>query len=151
MEGEDPAEVVVDASVVAKWFIAEKGREKAVKLRDDYVDGKVRLHAPALMPFEVLNAVRFSRRDVKADVLKAVAESLALYGIQLHQLSGRYAELVVEVALENGITIYDASYVALAKYLGAVLYTADQKLIESLNSEYRVLVKSIGEYGETLG
>lgn len=147
MEGKGPLEAVVDASVVVKWYVVEEHRERALELRDDFIGGRVRLAAPAIMPFEVLNAVRHSKRDIEAETLKAVAESLSLYGIELHRIRGRYAELVVEAALDNGITIYDASYAALAMHLGAVLYTADRELIGSLSGEYRALVMDIREYG----
>ncbi len=39
------------------------------------------------------------------------------------------AEKSVEIAMRKGLTIYDASYVALASLLNTVLYTADEKLI----------------------
>ena len=147
MEGEGALEAVVDASVVVKWYVVEEHRERALKLRDDFIDGKIKLAAPAIMPFEVLNAVRYSKRTIEAETLKAVAESLALYGFELYSIRDRYAELVVEVALDNDITIYDASYVALAKHLRTVVYTADRELIAGLSGEYRDLARDIREYG----
>lgn len=146
MEEERPLEVVVDASVVVKWFVFEAGREGALKLRDDYVSSKAKLASPALMPFEVLNAVKLSKRDIEVNTLKAVAESLALYGIELYQFTDRYGELIAETALEDDITIYDASYVALAEYLGAILYTADRELIKKLPDKHKAVVKDIAEY-----
>jgi len=37
---------VVDASVVAKWFVEEEGSVKALEIRDRYVTGELRLIAP---------------------------------------------------------------------------------------------------------
>jgi len=48
--------------------------------------------------------------------------------------------------LENDITIYDASYVALAKYLQTVVYTSDQNLIIELKENFRGYVKHIKDY-----
>ena len=53
--------VVVDASVVAKWYLEEEYTEKALKLRDMHVNGEIELTAPELLLFEVLNAIRYSR------------------------------------------------------------------------------------------
>ena len=94
-------EIVVDASVVVKWFVAEDLREEALKIRDDYIEGKVRLSAPSLMPFEVLNAARYARKDINPRQLEEIAESLALYGVKLHQLQREYARETIKTALEN--------------------------------------------------
>jgi len=143
LEGE---RVVLDASVVVKWFVVEEGREEALAIRDDYIDGRVSICAPHLMLFEVLNAVRYARRDLEPSTLRAIARSLALYGFDLYPLAGEYAELTAEVALRNGITVYDASYVALARLLGATMYTADEKLIALLSEEDRAYVAHLSEY-----
>lgn len=139
-------EIVVDASVIAKWYIIEDLREKALKIRDDYIDGRLRLSAPSLMPFEVLNAARHARKDISPIALREVAESLALYGIRLYELGGEYARETVEAALENEITIYDASYVALAGHLQTAMYTSDQNLIIKLKDDHKRHVKHLKDY-----
>jgi len=139
-------EIVVDASVIAKWYIIEDLRENALKIRNDYIDGRLRLSTPFLMPFEVLNAARYARKDISPKELREVAESLTLYGIKFYELRGEYARETVEVALENEITIYDACYVALAKYLQTVMYTSDQNLIIELKENFRGYVKHIKDY-----
>jgi len=55
------AEVVVDASIVVKWFVEEEGSDKSLKLRDQYIEGKIRIIAPELMIFETLNALYYKR------------------------------------------------------------------------------------------
>jgi len=140
------AELVVDASVVVKWYVLEPDREEALRIREDYIDGQVELAAPALMPFEVLNAVRYSADQLEVERLMDVAESLSLYGFRLYRLKGEYARLTARIALENNLTIYDASYVALAERLNTTLYTADERLIEALSGEYRGRVKLLSEY-----
>ena len=138
--------VVVDASVIVKWYVIEDYRDQALALRDDYINGVFKLAAPALMPFEVINAIRYSRKDISPATLKAIMESLVKYGFKLYELKDEYADLTIDTALENNITIYDASYVALAAYLNTTLYTADQKLIENLNEKHRKIVRHIKNY-----
>ncbi|MEM2849523.1 MAG: type II toxin-antitoxin system VapC family toxin [Candidatus Bathyarchaeia archaeon] len=139
--------LVLDASVIVRWYVVEDFRDKALAIRNNYVDGAIRrISAPMLMPFEVINAIKYSRRDISVTTLKSIVESLAKYGFNLYELSGEYAHLTIDTALENNITIYDACYVALAEYLDTVLYTADRKLIESLKEEYRGRIKHIKEY-----
>ncbi|HEW94003.1 PIN domain nuclease [Candidatus Geothermarchaeota archaeon] len=141
------AEVIVaDASVVAKWFLKEEWRDNAINLRNDYVEGRIDLAAPCIMPFEVLNAIRYSKREIETEVLEGIAESLSLYGIKLYELKGDYAKKTVKLSIRKNISIYDASYLALAIELKAKLYTADEKLIEKLDAEDRKYVKHIKTY-----
>ncbi len=42
---------VVDASVVAKWFLDEEFSSEARRLRDDYAAELVELEAPCLLPY----------------------------------------------------------------------------------------------------
>ena len=135
-------EVVVDASIVVKWFVEEEGSDKALRLRDKYIDGEISIIAPELIIFEVLNALYYKRLFSESE-MKEISEALEAYSFTLYSLKGEYAEKTVETAVENGITIYDASYVALARIRDTYLYTADEKLIEKLKGEYLKHVKSI--------
>ncbi|MEM0011159.1 MAG: type II toxin-antitoxin system VapC family toxin, partial [Candidatus Bathyarchaeia archaeon] len=50
--------VVADASVIVKWIIPEDYTEDALRLRDDFLDGKIDIHAPSIILLEVANALR---------------------------------------------------------------------------------------------
>ena len=138
--------IVIDASVVAKWYINEDWREKSILLRDDYIEGKVELIAPSIMPFEVLNAIRYSRRKISIKTLEDIAESLSLYNIKLYNLIGDYAKNVSRISLKYNVSIYDASYIALAIQEKTLLYTADKKLINVLNGEILKYIRHISQY-----
>jgi len=125
------SEVVVDASVVVKWFVEEEWSREARMLKDDYAAGEVDLIAPALMPFEVLNALRYSSAFGGEELIQ-VAHILDDLQIALYGLEGDYAEKTIMLALGKGITVYDAAYVALAEIRKALLYTADEKLLRKL-------------------
>ncbi len=138
--------MIADASVVVKWYLEEEYSGEALRLRDDYISGLINIAAPELMPFEVVNAVKYSRRDVSLEKLKMIIESLSLYGFKLYRLKGEYALRTIEASVENDITIYDASYVGLAILLNTTLYTADEHLINKLKQRYRKHVKHIKDY-----
>jgi len=123
--------VVVDASVVVKWFVEEEYSREARMLRDAYIAGLLDLAAPSLLPYEVLNALRYSRLYTASE-LREIARILDDYQFTLHQLSGTYAEETAALAHEKDLTVYDAAYVALAERLGTVLYTADERLLRKL-------------------
>ena len=120
--------IVVDASVVVRWFVEERYSKEALIIRDSFIEGLVDIIAPSLLYFEVLNALKYSGAFGE-DELKKVARILEDYQFTIYELNGAYAEKAVEIAMRKGITIYDASYVALALIEGAELYTADEKLL----------------------
>ena len=84
--------------------------------------------APSLLPYEVLNALKYSGAFGEEE-LKEIAEILEDFQINLFNLQDKLAAKSVEIAMRKGLTIYDASYLALAQILDTTLYTADEKLI----------------------
>lgn len=131
MEDEKRKVVVVDASVAVKWFVEEEYTREALMLRDSYRDGLIDLIAPSLLPYEVLKALKYSGAFGE-DELKEIAKILESLQITLYDLKGDYSATTVMVAMRKGLTIYDASYVALGIDKQVTLYTADEKLLEKI-------------------
>lgn len=121
--------VIADASVVAKWFLEEQFSEDARLLRDSFVTGKLTISVPSLLFYETLNALKYSR-VYSQDELALVARSLSKYGFDEWQPKGKLYEQVARLSLKQDISVYDASYVALAIFLDTILYTADLELLE---------------------
>ncbi|MBS7645776.1 MAG: type II toxin-antitoxin system VapC family toxin [Candidatus Bathyarchaeia archaeon] len=137
-----PEIVVVDASVVVKWFVEEKGSDEAIKIRDRYIEGEIKLIAPEIITFEVLNALYY-KGLFSEDELKEVSEALDAFSFELYSLRGEYNRRTIEAAYKNNITIYDASYIALATMRNSYMYTADEKLVGELREDYRPYIKGI--------
>ena len=74
-----------------------------------------------------------------------MATSLLSYGIRFYPFKRNLAERVVEISVENDITVYDASYIALSEELGAVMYTADESFIKRVKKRHKRVVKHISE------
>ncbi|MBM5804573.1 MAG: type II toxin-antitoxin system VapC family toxin [Candidatus Verstraetearchaeota archaeon] len=140
--------VVVDASVVIKWFVEEEGSEEALAIRDGYIEGEFEIAAPELLLFEVMNSLRYKGLFTVTE-LKGISEALEAFSFDLYSLRGDCARRAVEIADENNITIYDASYIALAMMERAEFYTADEKLLGRLKKRYREFAK--GLEGRTTG
>ena len=129
----EKTKVVVDASVIVKWFLEEEFSSEALKLRNDYVRGVITIAVPSLLEYEVLNALKYSGVYTVKE-LKEIGLALNKYGFEVHELEGKLKEYIIEVALKKNLTIYDASYIALAKQLNTILYTADSELIDKFPS-----------------
>ena len=116
-------DVVLDASVVLKWFRSEGERHAraARRLRTSFEAGALRVFAPSILPLEILNvAGRRWRWDEAA--LTELGQSLEDLGFELvtAELS-RVAEWTA-----RGLTAYDAAYVAVAEAAAVRLVTDDE-------------------------
>ena len=137
---------VVDASVIAKWFVKEPYSNTSLRLREDYINLRIRLIVPHIMRYEVLNALKFSSGFGTQELIR-VANSLEDYQFIEVPPDGKYAEETVRIAMDHGLTIYDASYVALGKVRGVAVYTADERLLEK--TEELNFIIHLKEYKES--
>lgn len=136
--------VLVDASVVTKWFVEEEHTQEALRMRDDYRRGAIDLRSTQLMPFEVLNALRYNSELGQREIERA-GEALSRFKMALYPLLDDLKTLCVRIALAHGMTIYDASYVSLSQFLDRELYTADEKLLAKAQGESQA-VRHLREY-----
>jgi len=138
----EETKVVLDSSIIVKWFLKELYSEEAIKVRNDYVQRKISIAVPSLLIYEVLNALRYSG-VYSEEELKEICLALNKYGFEIHDIEGDLKSKVVEIAYRHIITVYEASYVALAMKLKTVLYTADDELLE----KFPKIARHIRRYG----
>jgi predicted nucleic acid-binding protein len=126
--------LVLDTSVAVKFYVPEELREEALEVLAAAEAGYLELVAPATLQPEFLNALwwkhrrgELSREEVKNSWERLIADRPAsLYAPE--DLMPRAAE----ITLESGVIVYDALFLALAEDMGAVVVTADGKLLMSL-------------------
>jgi predicted nucleic acid-binding protein len=125
-----PLACVVDASVGIKLFIAEPFSDKVDALFAHLtLTTPARLCVPDLFFIECANILwkhvqRFGYAAAKARADVADMTALQLERYATHELSAA----ALDIALNYGLTAYDACYVALADRLHLPLVTADDKL-----------------------
>jgi predicted nucleic acid-binding protein len=126
--------VVVDASVVLSWLLPdEKITGKSNKLYEKYVVGEVRLLAPDLLWYEVVNGIRSAvvRKRINKKIGKEAVVKFSELGLEFKDQSGVFGK-VLEISLKYDLSIYDASYVALAKEVGSKLFTFDKGILKNV-------------------
>nr|WP_231961300.1 type II toxin-antitoxin system VapC family toxin [Sulfolobus sp. A20] len=120
----------MDASVVVKWFANEKYSDDANRLKKAYVEGLIDLSAPCILPFEVINALKYTYSLGELELIE-ISKVIEDFQITYYSLYHLLPDLIT-LSLKYGITIYDASYVALGKILNEEVYTADEKLLRKV-------------------
>jgi predicted nucleic acid-binding protein len=127
-------EYVVDSSIVTKWFLVETNSDQAIKIRNEFATGRLRLTVPTLLFYEVTNALRFSGVFNETDLTLA-AKSLSKYRFGIWRPRGKLLELSARISVRQNVTVYDACYVALAKRLKTKLVTEDKELLDKFPTD----------------
>jgi predicted nucleic acid-binding protein len=113
---------VIDASALAALLFGEPEAEAVAERL-----AAARLVAPTLLGFELANVCLSKRRRHPAQE-QALTSAFRLRTRLGVQEVGVDHEGVVELAAGTGLTAYDASYLWLARQLGAELVTLDGRL-----------------------
>jgi predicted nucleic acid-binding protein len=121
--------LVVDASVVAKWYLPEVHSQQAFLL----LENTFQLFAPDLLFSEIGNLLwkRVIRQELSQDKGLEILAALELVPLQIWE-SRTLMPLAFDIACRTQRTLYDSLYLALAASTKSLLVTADHKLYNAL-------------------
>lgn len=131
--------VVVDASIVAKWYVKEELSDKALELRDDFKARRLDLISPSLLLYEVANGLRYSPELSSEDILDAV-ESLVGMQLSLVDFDAMKWRDTVKNALRFRISVYDSAYFTTAEMYALKVVTADRRLYNKVRGKHSILL-----------
>ncbi len=125
---------VLDTSVVLKWFRkAEIDRDKALHLRSEYLNGKLRIIIPGLLFYEVANVLRY-KPDMTQRKVSSALISIENMGFDVVSPNASTLSEAVKLAYTYNITVYDATFVSLAVEHNCHFVTADEKLYNKITA-----------------
>ena len=121
--------LVVDASVVIKWFVPEIHAEAARRLLREGIT----LLAPDLIWAEVANALwrKWREKELTAEAAAGILNDFRRYPLRIHSGESLY-DVAWPVAQDSGRTFYDSLYLALALSNGCPLVTADLRFFNAI-------------------
>lgn len=130
--------VVLDASVVLRWFVEQPGHEAATRWLRRFIVEPDLFVAPDLLRFEVFGALcRLNPRRDPSWATRSFDRFVRL-GVRTlpttHELFDRAAELSRTLKVAG----YDAVYLAHAEALSIEWLTADAKVLRRLGRDARV-------------
>ena len=120
--------LVLDTSVVVKWFLEEEGTDRADRFLQDLVEGTARVIVPSSLFSEVANVFWVHRREglseTEAQAFWAELVELPLEMIEAAKLQSE----ALALGFREQVSPYDATFVVLARKLECDLITADHTL-----------------------
>ena len=127
-----PAAAVLDASITAPWFLPDEASAASDDAYASMRRGVLVFHAPELWLWEcgniIANAVKL-RRFTAADGLLAwsAVDSIRTRVVFAETQPG-HVSAALKLALDHGLSVYDAAYLRLAASLRLPLLTTDRAL-----------------------
>ena len=125
--------LVIDASVLIKFYVPEILSDRAERLLAKVGNKDIDLLAPDLIYPEAGNILWKKQRQKELTHSEAEEITDAILSLPLMiDVSKSLLPLAVDIAIACGITVYDASYLSLAKVYETTLITANRKLVDIL-------------------
>jgi predicted nucleic acid-binding protein len=135
-----PKPLVIDTSIAIKWLFLEdeaattKARQLLLKIEA----GSYLAYAPILQKYELGNVLHKSKKITEHE-LNTYLEFLENFPISYLAETPNLSKTTHELCFKHSITYYDASYLALAIELNAIIVSSDQKFISAVNDEKLII------------
>jgi len=129
-----PDKIVIDASVVLKWFPGknEKQEDLALKVIEKIYRKNISAYSSSFLLVETAN-ILLHKRKVSNKLISYAIRQLLSCGIDFVDLSKEAVEDVKQIMFEYETTAYDAIYLSIAKKEKAKLLTFDDELLKIKN------------------
>ncbi len=131
--------VVLDASVIAKWYNKEEYSDKAIEIREKYINGLFDIKEPVLALYEVSNAIYKNNQLSVEDAMRAVESLMILIGVAIEPPSNEDIKEAIKIARSLKISFYDSSYIQITKKYNSTLVTADDEMYKKAKGLVQVI------------
>ncbi|MBX6377532.1 MAG: type II toxin-antitoxin system VapC family toxin [Clostridia bacterium] len=126
---------VVDASAALSWVLPGEQSEPMLRLRDRaIVEPAFALLVPPTFWYEVGNVLWVATRRSRLDRAAAIDafEALQAFALETWEVDARSC---LELALNEGLSVYDTAYLQLALLAGSALWTLDRYLADAARAK----------------
>jgi predicted nucleic acid-binding protein len=127
--------VIVDISLIYKWFIDEEPRkitDSSRLLLKSFLKGKEKILCPNLILYELGNILAYKNTLSKTDI-DNIWQKFSNINLPLINPTGEFMKRCIDFSLQYHVTVYDASYAILALEKKCILLTADSKFAKKIN------------------
>ena len=141
--------LIIDASVLIKFFVPEVLSAKAEQLLVRVEEGSVKLFAPDLIYAEAGNTLWKKRRlkELTQSEVGKITDLINSIPLKV-EASKNLFRLAIDIAIVYEVTVYDALYLSMAKVYETQMMTADRKLFDlTAKTNLKRSVMWLGSYG----
>ena len=128
MPEESIKECVIDASFMLSHLLPDENSDSVKALFKLYKENKIKFISSPIFPLEVLNGIRYSfiRKRIDQETAKSFVNNFLELRVEVQNVNTKE---VFSLSLKENLSVYDASYIWLAKNNNTSLLTLDKNLI----------------------
>ncbi len=126
--------MIVDASVLLHAFLPDELQPNALAVVREHASGRLHLKAPALLPYELSNAVWQAERRGRITRSQADRIIQSFGNLDIEIIPQPWGEML-PLARQFDRSVYDAAYLSLAERLGEPLITGDERLYNAVKGK----------------
>jgi predicted nucleic acid-binding protein len=130
--------LVIDSSVVIKWFDPEPYTADADRILTAYETGAIKLLAPEILPAEVGNIIWKKHTLFNRWTETEATEVLQKFQAMDFALTSNFTLLedAYRLAVKHQQTVYDSLYLALSLRESCQFVTADERFINAISTTF---------------
>jgi predicted nucleic acid-binding protein len=136
--------MILDASVLLHAFLPDEAQPNALAIIREHVAGRLHLRAPALLPYELSNAIWQAERRGRINRDQTDRVIQAFTDLEIEFVPQPLGEML-PLARQFNLSAYDAAYLSLAQSSGEGLVTGDQRLYNAVKASLEGVIW-IGDY-----
>ena len=143
--------VVVDANILIAFGLADEPlHTQAHRILSAWQTSGERLTAPRLFRSEITAVVRKAvyQERITPEHGRTMLAQLLIYPVEFHEDDGLLKEAYELAVCFNRPRAYDTQYMALAERLNCDFWTADERLVNSTQSQFSH-IRWLGNWGAT--
>jgi len=130
--------VVLDTSVIFKWFdLKEDNRTQATRILKRHLEGTLQILTYDLLLYELTNAW-VTKSKLLFLRIRTYLQNFLKYNIPIVPFNIKRIENAMLLARKFNVSVYDATFAALAQEHGCKLVTADTDFLRHLQASYIV-------------
>jgi len=129
--------IVVDSSVVIKWFVTEQYSAESYRVLDGYQQGELTLLAPDLLNAEIGNIVwkKYNFQGLAETDAQLIITAFQMLKLSLIPTAALLTD-AYRLAITHRRTVYDMLYLALSLREQCLFITADERLVNAVNPAF---------------
>lgn len=126
---------IIDDSLAMNWYLTdEQDREYSISVFSAL--GQREILVPSLWIYEIANVLLVAHRRSRISVerIQYVLETVTDFNLRIDEVVPESALRLSRLALQHGLTVYDAAYLDLALRSCAPIATKDKALLQAMQA-----------------
>jgi len=124
---EENTKFIIDSSFILAHLLPDEKVNKVDSIFDKYAQGEISFYAPFILPFEVVNGLRYAvtSKRIVIKTAQTLIDDFLMIKIEFQEVNFKKT---LKMSFKRNCSIYDASYIALSQQINLPFLTLDSKL-----------------------